>query len=74
MFKKDLRKKYKALRNELSLEEIESNSLAIANNLLPLAIWDKLYFHLNFTLQLKWNFRRDKLMKIINFLMYFINL
>lgn len=46
MFKKDLRKKYKALRNELSLQEIESNSLAIANNLLPLAIWDKLYFHL----------------------------
>lgn len=46
MYKKELRQKYKALRNELLLDEIESNSLAIANKLLQLDIWDKLYFHL----------------------------
>lgn len=51
MYKKQLRQKYKALRSELTLEEIESNSLAIANNLLPLAIWDKLYFHLFLTIE-----------------------
>jgi 5-formyltetrahydrofolate cyclo-ligase len=46
MYKKELRQKYKALRRELSLEEIENNSLSIANKLLQLDIWDRLYFHL----------------------------
>jgi 5-formyltetrahydrofolate cyclo-ligase len=32
MHKADLRKKYKLLRKQLSLEEIEKSSLAIANN------------------------------------------
>jgi 5-formyltetrahydrofolate cyclo-ligase len=51
MFKKDLRKKYKALRNALSLEEIENNSLSIANKLLQIAIWDSLYYHLFLTIE-----------------------
>jgi 5-formyltetrahydrofolate cyclo-ligase len=51
MFKKELRKKYKSLRQELSLEEIEDKSLAIANQLLSLDIWDKTYFHLFLTIQ-----------------------
>lgn len=46
MFKSELRKKYKALRAELSSDFIESKSLAIANQLLSLDIWDKTYFHL----------------------------
>lgn len=46
MNKTQLRKKYKALRNAFSLEEIEEKSLAIANNLLSLPIWDKTYYHL----------------------------
>ncbi|MGV7107988.1 5-formyltetrahydrofolate cyclo-ligase [Flavobacterium sp. U410] len=46
MDKKELRKKYKEKRQKLSLEEIEEKSLAIANNLLRLAIWDKTYYHL----------------------------
>lgn len=46
MFKTELRKKYKALRVELSSDYIESQSLAIANQLLSLDIWDKTYFHL----------------------------
>lgn len=46
MFKSELRKKYKALRAELSSDFIESQSLAIANQLLSLDIWDKTYFHL----------------------------
>ena len=41
-----LRKNYKALRKELSKETIEAASLSIANNLVPLAIWDKEIYHL----------------------------
>ena len=46
MDKKVLRQKYKVLRQNLSQEEIEEKSLAIANNLLRLDIWDKTYFHI----------------------------
>ncbi|HNP33363.1 MAG TPA: 5-formyltetrahydrofolate cyclo-ligase [Flavobacterium sp.] len=51
MLKKDLRKKYKALRQELSAEQIEDKSLAIANRLLQLDIWEKTYFHLYLTIE-----------------------
>lgn len=43
--KKELRLKYKSLRKQLSEEEMEEMSLAIANQLLKLNIWDKNYFH-----------------------------
>jgi 5-formyltetrahydrofolate cyclo-ligase len=45
MLKKELRLKYKALRKELNEKFLEDNSLAIANNVLKLPIWDKTYFH-----------------------------
>ncbi|MFV8368936.1 5-formyltetrahydrofolate cyclo-ligase [Flavobacterium sp. LB2R40] len=41
-----LRKKYKALRNSLSENEIDELSLAVSNTLLKLPIWDKTYFHI----------------------------
>lgn len=43
--KKELRIKYKTLRKQLSENDTEEMSLAIANRLLTLAIWDKNYFH-----------------------------
>ena len=46
MLKKDLRQKYKALRNQLSENELEEMSLAIANKMLILPIWEKTYFHI----------------------------
>ncbi|MFT3794380.1 5-formyltetrahydrofolate cyclo-ligase [Flavobacterium sp.] len=46
MDKKDLRQQYKAKRAELSEEQIEKQSLAIANQLLSLPIWDRTYFHI----------------------------
>lgn len=46
MLKKELRKKYKDLRQGLTPEAIEDKSLAIANRLLQLDIWDKIYYHL----------------------------
>ena len=46
MTKKELRIKYKALRSQLSEVEIAEMSLAIANQLLQLSVWDKTYFHI----------------------------
>jgi 5-formyltetrahydrofolate cyclo-ligase len=46
MYKKDLRQKYKDLRLSVTPEAIEDKSLAIANRLLQLDIWDGIYYHL----------------------------
>lgn len=46
MNKKELRIKYKALRNELSEEDLEQMSLVIANEVLKVSIWEKTYFHI----------------------------
>ncbi len=51
MDKKEIRKKYKELRKLLSLEEIEEKSLAIANHLVKMMIWDKTYYHLFLTIE-----------------------
>jgi 5-formyltetrahydrofolate cyclo-ligase len=51
MHKKDFRKKYKELRNTFSEEQIDDKSLAIANRLLQLDIWDNTYFHLFLTIE-----------------------
>jgi 5-formyltetrahydrofolate cyclo-ligase len=44
--KKQLRLKYKALREQLSENDVEEMSLAIANKVLALPIWEKTYFHI----------------------------
>ena len=46
MFKKEIRLKYKELRRSLSENQIEEMSLAIANKVLLLPIWEKTYFHI----------------------------
>ncbi|TWI01359.1 5-formyltetrahydrofolate cyclo-ligase [Flavobacterium tiangeerense] len=46
MNKTELRQKYKALRNSLSENEIEEMSLAVANKIIKLPIWEKNYFHI----------------------------
>ncbi|MCF8319986.1 MAG: 5-formyltetrahydrofolate cyclo-ligase [Flavobacterium sp.] len=46
MFKKEIRLKYKELRDSLSENQIEELSLAIANAVLLLPIWEKTYFHI----------------------------
>ena len=50
MDKKEARKKSKEARKQLSQEEIEDKSLEIANQLLRMNIWDKLYYHLFLTI------------------------
>lgn len=44
--KSELRKKYKTMRKTLTTEAIETQSLAIANRLLQLDIWNHNYYHL----------------------------
>ena len=51
MNKKELRAKYKGLRQQLSPDEIDDKSLAIANRMLQLDIWEKTYFHLYLTVE-----------------------
>jgi 5-formyltetrahydrofolate cyclo-ligase len=46
MNKKDLRIKYKAARASLSAADVETKSIDIANQLLKLPIWNKIYFHI----------------------------
>jgi 5-formyltetrahydrofolate cyclo-ligase len=45
MTKSELRIKYKALRQTLSEDEIADKSVAIANQVLKLPIWEQTYFH-----------------------------
>jgi 5-formyltetrahydrofolate cyclo-ligase len=45
MLKRELRQKYKVLRQNLTTAEIENLSLGIANEILKLPIWSKTYFH-----------------------------
>lgn len=51
MLKKDLRKKYKELRSKLTPEDLEDKSMAIANRLLQLDVWELTYFHLFLTIE-----------------------
>jgi 5-formyltetrahydrofolate cyclo-ligase len=46
MNKKELRIKYKTLRSQLSENDVEEMSLAIANKVLMLPFWEKTYFHI----------------------------
>ena len=46
MTKSELRKKYKSLRQQLTQDTIENNSLAIANQLLQLDIWQYSFYHI----------------------------
>ena len=65
MNKKELRKKYKELRQFLSSEVIEDKSLAIANQLLRLDIWDKLYYHLFLTIEEQKEINTEYILQIL---------
>ncbi len=46
MTKKELREKYKLKRQSLSLVQLDDFSIAIANNVLKLPIWDLSFYHI----------------------------
>lgn len=65
MDKKALRSKYKALRQSLTQEEIEDKSLAIANQLLQINIWDKLYYHVFLTIEEQKEINTEYILQIL---------
>ena len=65
MNKKELRKKYKELRQFLSTVELEDKSLTIANQLLRMDIWDKLYYHLFLTIEEQKEINTEYILQIL---------
>lgn len=65
MNKKEIRKKYKDLRSLLSVEELEEKSLAIANQLLKLAIWQKTYYHLFLSIEKQKEINTEYILQIL---------
>ncbi len=65
MNKQLLRQKAKAERQKLSQEEIEDKSLAIANQLLRMDIWDKLYYHLFLTIEEQKEINTEYILQIL---------
>lgn len=65
MNKTAIRKKYKQLRAQLTSEEIEDMSMAIANRVLSLPIWEKTYFHLFLSISEKREVNTDYLLHIL---------
>lgn len=65
MTKKELRKKYKTLRQKLSKEQIDVFSIAIANQLLKLQIWDYSYYHIFLTIEDKKEINTDYILNIL---------
>ncbi|PZD78484.1 5-formyltetrahydrofolate cyclo-ligase [Mesonia sp. K7] len=66
MQKQELRKKYKALRKSLSFDEIEEKSLAIANQLLTLPIWDFSFYHLFLSIEKHREINTEYVLHILN--------
>ncbi len=66
MTKNELRKKYKALRNGLSLNEVEDLSLSIANQVLKLPIWEASFFHIFLSIEEQKEVNTDYILNILS--------
>ncbi|OIQ23332.1 5-formyltetrahydrofolate cyclo-ligase [Lacinutrix sp. MedPE-SW] len=66
MTKAQLREKYIKLRNTFSVEEIDKKSIAIANNLLKLNIWNYRFYHLFLTIKNKNEVDTDFILSILS--------
>ena len=65
MTKSELRIKYKALRQSLTETQIDDYSLAIANQLLSLDIWDKSFYHIFLTIEEQKEVNTDYILNIL---------
>ena len=65
MTKSELRKTYKTKRDKLSIETIDEKSLAIANQLLSLNIWDKSFYHIFLTIAEHKEINTDYILNIL---------
>src|SRR5690606_40010482 len=66
MTKKELRKKYKELRNDLSFDAIEDLSLQIANQALKLPIWNFENYHIFLSIHEHKEVQTDALLHILH--------
>ncbi|TBN03257.1 5-formyltetrahydrofolate cyclo-ligase [Hyunsoonleella flava] len=66
MLKKELRKRYKALRNKLTDEQIEDYSIAIANQFLKLPIWDYSFYHIFLSIEEQKEINTDFILNILS--------
>ncbi|MFH4963602.1 5-formyltetrahydrofolate cyclo-ligase [Gaetbulibacter sp. M235] len=66
MTKSELRKKYKMLRDALSISEVDDLSIAIANQLLKLPIWDYSFFHIFLAIEEQKEVNTDYILNILS--------
>jgi len=66
MNKKELRKKYKALRNSLSSSKVEDLSISIANQLLKLPIWEYSFYHIFLSIEAQKEVNTDYILNILS--------
>ncbi|MBU2927989.1 5-formyltetrahydrofolate cyclo-ligase [Winogradskyella psychrotolerans] len=60
-----LRKTYKKLRQQLSDTQVDDYSIAIANQLLTLDIWDKSFYHVFLTIEEQKEINTDYILNIL---------
>ena len=65
MNKKELRKKYKELRQNLSEENIEELSLQIANQLIRLDIWEHNFYHLFLPIEIQKEVNTEYVLQVL---------
>ena len=66
MLKPELRKKYKTLRNALSVTQIDDLSMAIANQLLKLPIWEHTFYHVFLAIEEQKEVNTDYVLNILS--------
>ncbi|WP_027137879.1 5-formyltetrahydrofolate cyclo-ligase [Gaetbulibacter saemankumensis] len=66
MLKSELRKKYKHLRNPLSIEQTDELSIDIANQLLKLPIWTYNFYHIFLTIEEQKEINTDYILNILS--------
>jgi 5-formyltetrahydrofolate cyclo-ligase len=66
MLKAELRKKYKALRNTLSIKQIDDLSMNIANQLLKLSVWNFSFYHIFLTIEEQREINTDYILNILS--------
>ena len=66
MTKKELRIKYKNLRDQIDIDSIHDISILIANNTLKLPIWDKEFYHVFLSIKEKKEVDTQPLLTILS--------
>lgn len=66
MTKSELRKKYKSLRKNLAISQMDDLSLVIANQLLALPIWDFSFYHVFLAIENQHEVNTDFILNILS--------